>query len=100
MANIRMFLEKAGEYEKTSFKGVFHFIQYMDQLRSYDIDYGEATVLGEEADVVRIMSIHKSKGLEFPVVFYPEPGKCSISWTGISECSFTRITTSGSTAST
>ena len=75
MANIRMFLEKAGEYEKTSFKGVFHFIQYMDQLRSYDIDYGEATVLGEEADVVRIMSIHKSKGLEFPVVFLSGTGK-------------------------
>lgn len=75
MANIRMFLEKAADYEKTSFKGVFHFIQYMEQLRSYDIDYGEATVLGEEADVVRIMSIHKSKGLEFPVVFVSGTGK-------------------------
>lgn len=75
MANIRMFLEKAAEYEKTSFKGVFHFIQYMDQIRSYDVDYGEASVLGEEADVVRIMSIHKSKGLEFPIVILAGTGK-------------------------
>lgn len=75
MANIRMFLEKAGAYEKTSFKGVFHFLQYMEQIRSYQIDYGEATVLGEEANVVRIMSIHKSKGLEFPVVFLSGLGK-------------------------
>ncbi len=75
MANIRMFLEKAAEYEKTSFKGVFHFVRYIEQLRSYDIDYGEASVLGEEADVVRIMSIHKSKGLEFPVVFLAGTGK-------------------------
>lgn len=75
MANIRMFLEKAGAYEKTSFKGVFHFLQYMEQIRSYQMDYGEASVLGEEADVVRIMSIHKSKGLEFPVVFLSGLGK-------------------------
>lgn len=75
MANIRMFLEKARQYEKTSFKGVFHFLQYIDQLRSYEIDYGEASVLGEEADVVRIMSIHKSKGLEFPIVFLCGLGK-------------------------
>ena len=75
MANIRVFMEKAAEYEKTSFKGVFHFVQYMEQLRTYDIDYGEASVLGEEADVVRIMSIHKSKGLEFPVVFLSGTGK-------------------------
>lgn len=75
MANIRMFLEKAAEYEKTSFKGVFHFLQYMEQIRTYEVDYGEATILGEEANVVRIMSIHKSKGLEFPVVFLSGLGK-------------------------
>ena len=75
MANIRIFMEKAADYEKTSFKGVFHFVRYMEQLRTYDIDYGEATVLSEEADVVRIMSIHKSKGLEFPVVFLCGTGK-------------------------
>jgi len=75
MANIRVFMEKAAEYENTSFKGLFHFVQYIEQLRSYDIDYGEAMVLGEEADVVRIMSIHKSKGLEFPVVFLSGTGK-------------------------
>lgn len=75
MANIRMFLEKAGQYEKTSFKGVFHFLQYIEKLRSYQIDYGEASILSEEANVVRIMSIHKSKGLEFPVVFLSGLGK-------------------------
>ena len=75
MANIRMFLEKARQYEKTSFKGVFHFLQYIEKLRSYQIDYGEASILSEEANVVRIMSIHKSKGLEFPVVFLSGLGK-------------------------
>lgn len=75
MANLRVFMEKASEYEKTSFKGVFHFVQYMEQLRTYDIDYGEASILGEEADVVRIMSIHKSKGLEFPIVILAGTGK-------------------------
>lgn len=75
LANIRMFLEKAKEYEKTSFKGVFHFLQYIEQLRTYQIDYGEAGMQNEEADVVRIMSIHKSKGLEFPVVFLCGLGK-------------------------
>lgn len=75
MANIRMLLEQAKQYEKTSFKGVFPFLRYMDQLRSYEMDYGEASVLGEEDDVVRIMSIHKSKGLEFPVVFLCGLGK-------------------------
>ena len=75
MANIRMLLEKAGDYEKTSFKGIFHFLQYIEEIRSYEIDYGEASVLGEEANVVRIMSIHKSKGLEFPVVILAGLGK-------------------------
>jgi ATP-dependent helicase/nuclease subunit A len=75
MANIRMFLEKARQYEKTSFQGVFHFLQYIEKLRSYQIDYGEASMLSEEANVVRIMSIHKSKGLEFPVVFLSGMGK-------------------------
>lgn len=68
-ANLKMLLEKAETYEKTSYFGLFHFIRYMEQLQKYDIDEPEAGVTNEAADVVRIMSIHKSKGLEFPICF-------------------------------
>lgn len=68
-ANVEMLLTKASAFEKTRYFGLFHFIRYMEQLEKYDVDYGEADTLDENADVVRIMSIHKSKGLEFPVVF-------------------------------
>ena len=68
-ANVEMLFTKASDFEKTSYFGLFHFIRYMEQLEKYDVDYGEAGLLDENADVVRIMSIHKSKGLEFPVTF-------------------------------
>lgn len=68
-ANVEMLLEKAADFEKTSYYGLFHFIRYVEQMEKYDVDYGEATIQDENADVVRIMSIHKSKGLEFPVAF-------------------------------
>ena len=68
-ANVEMLFTKASDFEKTSYFGLFHFIRYMEQLEKYDVDYGEADVLDENADVVRIMSIHKSKGLEFPITF-------------------------------
>ncbi len=68
-ANVEMLLTKASDFEKTSYFGLFHFIRYMEQLEKYDVDYGEAGLLDENADVVRIMSIHKSKGLEFPITF-------------------------------
>ena len=68
-ANLRMLVEKAIAYENTSYKGLFHFVRYIDELQKYDVDFGEADMVGENEDVVRIMSIHKSKGLEFPVVF-------------------------------
>ncbi len=68
-ANLDMLIEKAIAYEKTSYKGLFHFIRYIDQLQRYEVDFGEADVTGENEDVVRLMTIHKSKGLEFPVVF-------------------------------
>ena len=68
-ANVDMLLEKAAAFEQTSYHGLFHFIRYMEQMEKYDVDYGEAGTFEEEADVVRIMSIHKSKGLEFPVCF-------------------------------
>lgn len=68
-ANVEMLLTKASSFEQTSFYGVFHFLRYIDQLEKYDVDYGEADILDEKDDVVRIMSIHKSKGLEFPICF-------------------------------
>ncbi len=68
-ANVEMLFTRASEFEKTSYFGLFHFIRYMEQLEKYDVDYGEAELLDENADVVRIMSIHRSKGLEFPVTF-------------------------------
>lgn len=74
-ANVLMLLERAGAFEQTSFKGLYHFIRYMDQLEKYDIDYGEAGTLDENADVVRIMTIHKSKGLEFPICFLSATGR-------------------------
>ena len=66
-ANLEMLLVKASDFEKTSFFGLFHFLRYVEMLEKYQEDYGEADTLDENADVVRIMSIHKSKGLEFPV---------------------------------
>ncbi|WP_276948289.1 helicase-exonuclease AddAB subunit AddA [Enterocloster lavalensis] len=74
-ANLDMLVEKAIAYEATSYKGLFHFIRYIEKLKKYDTDFGEANVAGEQADTVRIMSIHKSKGLEFPVVFLAGMGK-------------------------
>lgn len=70
-----MLVEKAIAYENTSYKGLFHFVRYIDELQKYDVDFGEADLIGENENVVRIMSIHKSKGLEFPVVFAAGMGK-------------------------
>lgn len=74
-ANLNMLLEKAAAYEKTSYKGLFHFVRYIDELQKYDVDFGEADMVGENEDVVRIISIHKSKGLEFPIVIVSGMGK-------------------------
>ena len=68
-ANLKMLFERAREYEKSSFKGIFQFLRFMDKLKESSGDLGAAKVIGENEDVIRIMSIHKSKGLEFPIVF-------------------------------
>ena len=68
-ANIDMLVNQAVRFEKGSYRGLFHFIRYMEKLNKYEIDFGEAATMGEQDDTVRIMSIHKSKGLEFPIVF-------------------------------
>lgn len=75
MANIEMLVEKASAFEGTSYKGLFNFVRYIEQLKKYDVDYGEANIADEQSDTVRIMSIHKSKGLEFPIVFVAGMGK-------------------------
>lgn len=74
-ANLEMLEEKARAFEATSYKGLFHFIRYIEQLEKYDVDYGEASIEDENSDAVRIMTIHKSKGLEFPIVFAAGMGK-------------------------
>ena len=68
-------IEKAKVFEATSYKGLFHFVRYIEQLQKYDVDYGEASIEDEQSSNVRIMTIHKSKGLEFPVVFVAGMGK-------------------------
>lgn len=73
-ANIDMLIRKADDFEKNS-KGVFNFIRYVDELKTHDLDFAEAdTVCGDE-NVVRVMTMHKSKGLEFPIVFVSGLGK-------------------------
>lgn len=73
--NLDMLVEKAAAYEATSYRGVFHFIRYIEKLKKYNTDFGEAPTAEAEGTVVRIMSIHKSKGLEFPIVFVAGLGK-------------------------
>ncbi|WP_251388906.1 helicase-exonuclease AddAB subunit AddA [Mediterraneibacter agrestimuris] len=75
LANLDMLVEKASAFEGTSYKGLFNFVRYIEQLQKYDVDYGEANLADEQANTVRIMSIHKSKGLEFPIVFAAGMGK-------------------------
>lgn len=74
-ANIEMLVSKARAFEAASYKGLFHFIRYIEQLKKYDVDYGEASIEDEQSDTVRVMTIHKSKGLEFPIVFVAGMGK-------------------------
>ena len=74
-ANLKMLFERAKQYETASFKGLFNFINFIDKLHSNSGDLSSAKLIGENENVVRIMSIHKSKGLEFPVVFLSCMGK-------------------------
>lgn len=74
-ANLRMLFERAKQYETASFKGLYNFIHFIEKLRLSSGDMGAAKIIGENDNVVRIMSIHKSKGLEFPVVFLASTGK-------------------------
>lgn len=74
-ANLRILLDRASEFQQTSIKGLFQFIEFMEKIKQGSDDFGAAKILGEKENVVRLMSIHKSKGLEFPVVFLAGLGK-------------------------
>lgn len=74
-ANLEMLFEKARDYEKTSYRGLFNFVRYIENLQKYQIDFGEADITASQENTVKIMSIHKSKGLEFPIVFVSGLGK-------------------------
>lgn len=73
--NLKMLFERAKQYEKVSFKGLYNFIKFIEKIKSSSGDLGSAKLIGENDNVVRIMSIHKSKGLEFPIVFLVNAGK-------------------------
>ncbi len=74
-ANLDLLVDKAIAYESTSYKGLFHFIRYIEKLRKGDVDFGPARVVEGGTDEVRIMTMHASKGLEFPVTFVCGLGK-------------------------
>lgn len=74
-ANLRALYDRARQYEATSLRGLFRFLRFVERMKDSGADLGAARALGEQEDVVRIMSIHKSKGLEFPVVFVAGLGK-------------------------
>ena len=74
-ANLRMLVDRAAAYEKTNFRGLFRFLRFVERMREMDTDLAAARTLGESENVVRIMSIHKSKGLEFPLVFVGSLGR-------------------------
>jgi len=74
-ANLKMLFERAKQCESISFKGLFNFINYIEKIKTSSKDMDSAKIIGENDDVIRIMSIHKSKGLEFPVVFLSGTGK-------------------------
>lgn len=74
-ANLKMLFERAKQFETASFKGLYNFINFIEKLKLSSGDLGSAKLIGENDDVIRIMSIHKSKGLEFPVVFLSNTGK-------------------------
>ncbi|MGY0692828.1 helicase-exonuclease AddAB subunit AddA [Virgibacillus sp. FSP13] len=67
-ANLRALYDRARGYETTSFRGLFRFLRFIERMEERGEDLGAARALSEQEDVVRIMTIHKSKGLEFPVV--------------------------------
>ena len=75
ISNLRLLMEKAAAFEKTSHSGLYGFLRYVEAMKKSDQKVGEAQSGGESGDVVRVMTVHKSKGLEFPVVILTGAGK-------------------------
>ncbi len=75
MANVEMLLQKAKNFEEGAYNGLFNFVRYIELMKKYKVEQGEANVSGENDDSVKLMTIHKSKGLEYPVVFVAGMGK-------------------------
>ena len=73
--NLKKLFERAKAFENSSFKGLFDFIRFLQRVKTGNSDLSPAKLIGENENVVRIMSIHKSKGLEFPIVFLSNIGK-------------------------
>lgn len=74
-ANLRALVDKAIQFQSAQMKGLFSFIHYIEAIKKRKVSMGQVKLLGENDDVVRIMTIHKSKGLEFPMVLVGGLGK-------------------------
>ncbi|MBR5122418.1 MAG: UvrD-helicase domain-containing protein, partial [Anaerotignum sp.] len=74
-ANLRLLLDKAEQYEKGSHKGLFYFIRYVEDMKTAEVETSSAKLQDDSGEHIRVMTIHKSKGLEFPVVFVGDMGK-------------------------
>ena len=68
-ANLDILYKNAENFEKSSYVGLFNFLRYIERIKENELDEGIAKVISENDDIVRLMTIHASKGLEFPIVF-------------------------------
>ncbi|MCQ2512798.1 MAG: PD-(D/E)XK nuclease family protein, partial [Lachnospiraceae bacterium] len=74
-ANLEFLKSLASNFSKGTYTGLFNFIRYIEEIQKVDMDFGQAQVVNADLDAVQLMTIHKSKGLEFPVVFLATAGK-------------------------
>ena len=74
-ANLRMLIDRARTFEDTNARGLSRFVEFITKLRNLGKDLSTAVTSGENSNVVRVVTIHKSKGLEYPVVFVAGLGK-------------------------
>lgn len=82
ISNLRMLVEKASEFEQNNYSGLYGFLTYIEAMKKNNLTIGEAKSVGENDNVVRIMTVHKSKGLEFPIVILAGAGR-TIKFRGI-----------------
>ena len=75
ISNLRLLMERAQTFEMTSYSGLYGFLSYIEAMKESSQKVNEASVAGEGEDVVRVMTVHKSKGLEFPLVILSGAGK-------------------------